>query len=89
MSLDKLSVDTFVSASELENYMMGKAKEGIRNVINQAQQLEKKAFEKTSVSLKSTDSPVLAPEDGNHVEVDLGGGVTGRVDMSEIPEEIR
>jgi len=93
MSLDELNVETFISAEKLEDYMMSKAKEGIRNVINQAKQLEEKAFEKidklAAVLSESADSSPLKEEDNNHVEVDLGDGVTGRVNISEISEVIR
>ena len=91
VALEKLNVEIFTSCKDLEDYMLENAKKSICNVIDSAKSLASDSFETTPSEKESEEeTPAEAIEkelnspDSSTVEVDLGGGVTGKINLENI-----
>jgi len=88
--LDSICADIFTSTEDLENKMLDNAKRKIGEFLESAKSMasmfeppEPEQKEKTSGKKISTEEK-QSGKDSETIEVDLGGGVKGKIKMSEI-----
>ena len=91
VSLEKLNVEIFTTCKDLEDYMLENTKKGISRVIDSAKSLAGASFEIVSCekeneaeTLGETIEKELNSSDSKTVEVDLGDGVTGKINLENI-----
>jgi len=91
VALEKLNVEIFTSCKDLEDYMMENAKKSISSVIDSSMNLASASFETVSHEKdKEEEAPAetiekeLNSSDSRTVEVDLGDGVTGKINLESI-----
>jgi len=81
--LDDLAVDVFHDAVTLKKFMIDSAKSAISLVINNASEISSRVFENTIQASHPSDDG-----ESNLAEVDLGGGIKGKLNLNDIPLDL-
>jgi len=85
--LDDLAADVFHDAVTLEKFMIDSAKSSISRVIKNAIEISNRVFENTIQASHSSDDSI-DDEESNLAEVDLGGGVKGKLNLNDLPLDL-
>ena len=77
--LEEINADVFTSISDLESKMIENAHNQIKIFLDKTRSLE------SAFNPICQEERVEIPNDSNKVEIDLGDGLKGKIDISELP----
>lgn len=81
----------FKNIEDIEDYLLNNAKRAISNMIDEANDMKIKYFDKEDVKESvdnSNDSNNVCINEDNYVKIDLGNGQVGKIKPDFIPKEI-